>query len=845
MSPGDTLERYKLLRLIGRGGMGYVYCASDTRLHRNVALKLLRIPATESQGDDAERAASIARMMREARAAAALEHPNIVTIYDVGELRVGEEPSCYIAMELIEGASLSHYIGQSDVSLARRVGWLTDIARALAFAHARGIIHRDVKPDNVIVREDGVAKVLDFGLARRVAGVAPRAGHDALPTLTEDGHVLGTPRYMAPEQMQGAVLDGRADQFSWGIVAYELLVGQPPWPGAADSIQVVAQVLTHAPTPMQALDPTLPAALVAIVHRAIARDRGDRYTSMDAVLAALEEAAPIAPSSRRKLLRGRVDTPAMAVTSRAKPRRSPRLVAMGALALGVGALAAAIVWVRRTREPARAPSDPGACQANAECVKKAGAPAICRRATGRCVALGSEDCHAVAEPSDLQSDATVWFGAMFPLVGEDAKSFGKREFQAVDLARSDFAQMLRGTHASANGVAVRSLAIVACDDSVDPARAARHLVEDVGVPAVIGFRSSREVIDLATSTFIPRGVLTVAALNTSPIITSLPRAPGQPRMVFRTTYSSAEAAKPIGLLVGDVIERELRGQPGVLRAREPLRVALVRQDDAAGIGFADVLFRTLRYNGRSALENESSYREIAYPFDTGDGGEPDLDPIADKLLSFAPHVVIHFGSDEALVRILARLERDWRTPSFRPRYIKPTALAPAVLDFIGSNTELRRRFLSLTSASATASNARFVDRYGSAYPDSITRTFSPNSSYDAFYLLAYATYALADEAVTGAALARAIGRLVPPGRTVDVGPSGIFDALNGLASGAHIDLNGATGPLDFDLDTGEAPVDLALLCVKASAEGFADSTVESGLFYDATAGVLRGAMHCP
>jgi branched-chain amino acid transport system substrate-binding protein len=461
------------------------------------------------------------------------------------------------------------------------------------------------------------------------------------------------------------------------------------------------------------------------------------------------------------------------------------------------------------------------------------------------VELGSVDCHVVSEAGDLENDATVWFGAMFPFAGDEAQSFGKREFQAVDLARSDFAEMLRGTNARPDAAGAHPLGIVACDDTVDAARAARHLVDDVGVPAVIGFRTSTEVIDLATSIFVPRGVLTIAALNTSPIIASLPRAPGQPRLVFRTTYSSAQAAAPIGLLVSDVIEPEIRRQPGVLRAGDSLRVALVRQDDAAGIGFADALFRSLRFNGRSALENESSYREIVYAFDASDAGPPDFKQVAERLAAFAPQVIIHFGADEAFLRFVVPLERAWSERAFRPRYLTPRALGPEVLEFASKSAERRRRFLSLTSVSATPANARFVARYSETYAEPVTRTFSPNSSYDAFYVLAYATFAVGREPVTGTALARAIARLLPPGRAIDVGPSGIFDALNTLAAGGNIDLNGATGRLDFDTETGEAPVDLAVLCVRAAPKGDGAESAESGLTYDATAAVLRGSLHCP
>jgi branched-chain amino acid transport system substrate-binding protein len=451
----------------------------------------------------------------------------------------------------------------------------------------------------------------------------------------------------------------------------------------------------------------------------------------------------------------------------------------------------------------------------------------------------------VAEESDLASDATVWFGTLFPLTGEEAQMFGRREFEAVDLARSDFAHMLGGMNARGAG-GVHPLAIVACDDSIDASRAAHHLVDEVGVPAIIGFRTSKEVIDLATSLFVPSGVLTIAALNTSPVIASLPHAPDQPRMVFRTTYSSAQAAAPIGLLVSNVLEPEIRAERRT-RPSEPLRVALVRQEEPAGIGFADSLFRALRYNGRSALRNEANYREIAYPFDDGEGKQPDFRRIAEELRAFEPHVVIHFGRDEAFLSFLEPLERDLGTDAPRPRYIKPTALSPAVLQFAAATPDRRRRFFSITSSSTTEANARFVTRYSEVYQENVTRTFSPNSSYDAFYVLAYAAFALGAEPVTGTGLARAVSRLLPPGRPIEVGPSAIFDSLNTLSSGGRIDLQGATGSLDFDMNTGDAPVDLAVLCVGGGADASTGdaSLVESGLSYDARTGTLRGTMRCP
>src|SRR6185437_240582 len=190
-----------------------------------------------------------ARLVREARAAAALDHPNAVSIFDVGE----HDGAPYIVMELVEGQTLRSGVGDASTPIATRVTRLADVARALAAAHRRGLVHRDVKPENVMVRTDGVVKVLDFGIARRAGngGADPHADTQtpALPTLTVDGVKLGTPVYMSPEQIKGDVLDGRTDQFAWGVVAYELLAGRLPWRGSSDAMAVMASVLTDRPDP--------------------------------------------------------------------------------------------------------------------------------------------------------------------------------------------------------------------------------------------------------------------------------------------------------------------------------------------------------------------------------------------------------------------------------------------------------------------------------------------------------------------------------------------------------------------------------------------------------------------
>jgi serine/threonine-protein kinase len=280
LKPGDAFERYTIEALIGQGGMGCVYRAYDPRLGRRVALKVI------SEGSAP--GAANARLLREAHAAAAFDHPNAVAIFDVGEL----DGAPYIVMELVEGRTLRRAPGAAELPVATRVGQLAGVALALAAAHKRGLVHRDIKPENVMVRDDGMVKVLDFGIARRTGGSveAQSATQLALPTLTVEGVRLGTPVYMAPEQIRGDELDGRADQFAWGVVAYELLAGELPWRRADDALAVMASVLTD-PVDGAALERAGVSRSVArVVLRALEKKPEARFASMDELRSALESA---------------------------------------------------------------------------------------------------------------------------------------------------------------------------------------------------------------------------------------------------------------------------------------------------------------------------------------------------------------------------------------------------------------------------------------------------------------------------------------------------------------------------------------------------------------------------
>jgi eukaryotic-like serine/threonine-protein kinase len=275
LQAGDKVGRFIVEHVLGQGGMGIVYQAHDENLGRKIALKVV------STTGDAE---ASARVLREARVIAALDHPNAVIIHEGGE--INGEP--YIAMELVPGQNLRAFVDKPDVPPARKIRWLLDVARVLAAAHGAGIVHRDVKPENVMVRPDGKVKVLDFGIARRSAAPVDAAGPTAkafIPTVTSSGGFVGTPMYMAPELLKGKAADGRSDQFSWAVLAYELLEGKAPWE-AADALGIVATMMSEPPKPMQ--NAAVPEEVRTVIMRALSASPAARYGSMDDIVELLQ-----------------------------------------------------------------------------------------------------------------------------------------------------------------------------------------------------------------------------------------------------------------------------------------------------------------------------------------------------------------------------------------------------------------------------------------------------------------------------------------------------------------------------------------------------------------------------
>jgi serine/threonine protein kinase len=263
---GTRLGPYEILALLGAGGMGEVYRARDTRLQRTVAIKVL--PPARAASPEVRR-----RFEREARSISQLSHPHICALYDVG--REGEID--YLVMEYLEGETLADRLtkGPPPVDQALRIG--IQIADALDRAHRHGIVHRDLKPGNVMLTKSGV-KLLDFGLAKEMAPPALPAGLTAFPTqanLTQEGAIVGTIQYMAPEQLEGKDADARTDIFAFGGTFYELATGQKAFAGASHASLITA-IMSGEPAPISSLQPMAPAGLDRLVKKCLAKDPSDR-----------------------------------------------------------------------------------------------------------------------------------------------------------------------------------------------------------------------------------------------------------------------------------------------------------------------------------------------------------------------------------------------------------------------------------------------------------------------------------------------------------------------------------------------------------------------------------------
>lgn len=330
---GTRLGPYQIRALLGSGGMGEVYKARDTKLGREAALKVL---PRELAADPARRE----RLLREARAAAALNHPNICVIHEIG----AADGQDYIAFEYIAGETLDAVLARGPLARDRLLELALPLAEALDFAHRKGVIHRDLKPSNVMISELGLPKILDFGLAKVREPAAGLSDAATRTRLTDAGVVLGTTGFMSPEQALGKEVDARSDVFAFGSLLYELATGRPAF-GGATTTEVLAAVVHKEPVPVERVRPELPPGLGQVVAKALRKEPAERYQSMADLAAdlrhlkrqsgqAVEVARPFVASSRRLL------------------RSLPLAVAAAVVIVILGAAALILRWQGPTVAPA-------------------------------------------------------------------------------------------------------------------------------------------------------------------------------------------------------------------------------------------------------------------------------------------------------------------------------------------------------------------------------------------------------------------------------------------------------------------------------------------------------------
>jgi len=928
---GTTLGgKYRIERVLGIGGMATVYSAVHRNGHR-FAIKVLH-------DDLSHRGDTRARFLREGYVANMVGHPGAVRIVDDA---IAEDGAAFLVMELLRGETLRGRLARSGGRLPCRevLALGHQLTCVLAAAHAAGIVHRDIKPENLFLTADRALKVLDFGIAR--------IEDDPAGLATATGTRLGTPAFMPPELALGrsAEIDARTDLWSAGATMFQLLSGEVvhAGPGAAE---LIVRAATVPPRSLGVAAPDAPASVVALVDRALAFARDDRWGTARAMREAIEEAhlalfgepvstasigpvvevsveadtdatrAPSGPESRdpgaarafsdgtteappTTPLSARVPTgtlaspvpsdiapsgppttpespaakeravepvaseqsaPEYSAPDRTHPRGAQRRwrpamtgLLVAALA-GGGALVASrysgggesVAVETGTWSPATAA--PGRCKSHRECTAAhGGQPHLCHPEDGVCAPLESQDCHVLAGPGDAENDATVWVGAMWPFREPDPLHYGPRSVNAVALARLDFQETSGGLPPLRAGGPKRPIGIVLCDDRESPERSADHLIQDVRVPAILGFRTSKEVLDLATSHFLPRGVAAIVATGSATTLRNIPHSTGEPRMVWRVTIATDQATLPFAAVVERFFEPDIRAQRGAVKPGEPVRVAQLRQESLAGQTTVDSRMTALRFNGKNVAENGDAFRQIARA-DAFVASDPTAvaanERTAREVAAFRPHVLLDMPPNPAL---LEAIERHWpANVPFRPRYLTEGTwadLGPATFDL--RKNQIYKRVFSIDFPSSGAPIVRFALRYNELFSPRVTPATAPSSPYDAFYLFAYAAAAVGDKQLTGAAIARAIARLQPPGEAIDVGPGNIYPAFLALSTGRNIDLRGTATSMDLDPETGDTTADLALFCVAPSTSTDPARQIESGLVWDSRSRALVGTSRCP
>ncbi len=509
--------------------------------------------------------------------------------------------------------------------------------------------------------------------------------------------------------------------------------------------------------------------------------------------------------------------------SRRPPHRRPRpgaaLVAAAALASLAYGGCNSVLDVSQFKVKAAAGAAAG-CATNRACIDANGPNFVCRKEDGACVALTSENCPAVY--GSYEEDDTIFFGTVFPLSGTNA-STGRALQNSVELGAREL-DILNGLPPAGGSAGRRHVALVQCDDASDNDKAvaaATHLVSDLRVPVLIGTNATGVTLKMATEVTIKSGTFMISPTATGRDLTTL----DDQGLFWRTAPSSDLQIEALMQLLPHV-EADLRASLG-LAPGAPISVGAAVKSDGFGTGLAKGLVESERFafNGSPGTSEANRPYYVSSEYGNPDNAASPLDyeGTAARLLAARPHVVFMFGTNEVINEVLPRLEDNWPADApHRPLYLFGNSgykadLWAAIARRDPTGTGLRRRVLGVTYGATGRNYDVFRISYASTFADgSSPDVLSTSNAYDTFYLMAYAAYAAyaaGAPALTGRAVADAMGRLVA-GAPANVGPGDSNQILSALKAQQSVDLLGASGPLDFDLATGEAPSDIQLWCVK-------------------------------
>lgn len=474
-----------------------------------------------------------------------------------------------------------------------------------------------------------------------------------------------------------------------------------------------------------------------------------------------------------------------------------------------------------------------ACKVNADCPAEY---TVCRK--NKCVSLQSEDCARIV--GDYKNDSAIVIGSLFPTAGAD-QSTGLPMQDAIEVAIEDFRKA--GNVVPVPGTtARRPLVLVGCNDNSDDGtavRAAHHLVDDIQVPAIIGACFSGITTKVATDVTIPGGTLLISPSATSVSITSL----ADNGLVWRTAPSDVIQADAHAAFFTQ-IEADVREKQAL--GNNPINVAIAHKGDAYGAGLAQALAAKLQMNGAAAIDNSNSTH-----FKVLDYGDPDdattpptyAEAIA-QIITLKPHVIYLFGTTETITDMLVGIESQWPSGAgYKPIYLAADGtLVDELADTVGTNDDLRRRIFGTIPGTNSANYKTFRILYNSVIKDGTSADIAGTAnSYDALYNLAFAAVAIGDKPLTGANLKDGFAKLVPPGVALNVGSNQINTAFQMLLAGQSFDFVGASGPLDYDLTTGEASSDMLIWCLPTDGTRAQRGTATEQ-YYDAAKKTMSGTL---